>query len=225
MPFGAGPRICVGAQFAMTEAVLVLAALIGRFRVTRVDSRPVLPVGIVTTQPDHPAACPPDAARIVQHLPRGTSADKSLRWGTATNPTGQPDAATVTRMEPHALDISLYREALVVLGAAGVVIPLFHRLRVSSVLGFMLVGIVVGPFGIASLAPQLPWLSAITISASRNRSSRSPSSGVALLLFMIGLELSFERLWLMRRLVFGLGCLAGRAVRVGARGGRRRVGK
>jgi cytochrome P450 len=55
MPFGAGPRICVGAQFAMTEAMLVLAALIGRFRMTRVDTRPVLPVGIVTTQPDHPA--------------------------------------------------------------------------------------------------------------------------------------------------------------------------
>src|SRR6202021_2961937 len=55
MPFGAGPRICVGAQFAMTEAVLVLVALIGRFRVARVDTRPVLPVGIVTTQPDHPA--------------------------------------------------------------------------------------------------------------------------------------------------------------------------
>ncbi len=53
MPFGAGPRICVGAQFAMTEAVLVLATLISRFRVARVDTRPVLPVGIVTTQPDH----------------------------------------------------------------------------------------------------------------------------------------------------------------------------
>jgi cytochrome P450 len=55
MPFGAGPRICVGAQFAMTEAVLVLAALIGHFRAARVDGRPVLPVGIVTTLPDHPA--------------------------------------------------------------------------------------------------------------------------------------------------------------------------
>jgi CPA2 family monovalent cation:H+ antiporter-2 len=109
-------------------------------------------------------------------------------------------------MEPHALDTSLYKQALVVLGAAGVVIPLFHRLRVSSVLGFMLVGVVVGPFGIASLAPRLPFLAAITIS---DADSIAPIAdlGIALLLFMIGLELSFERLWTMRRLVFGLGSL------------------
>ncbi|HEY0182463.1 MAG TPA: cation:proton antiporter, partial [Rhodopila sp.] len=109
-------------------------------------------------------------------------------------------------MEPHSLDTSAYKEALVVLGAAGIVIPLFHRLRVSPVLGFMLVGIVVGPFGLASLAPRLPWLSVITIP---DPESITPIAdlGVALLLFMIGLELSFERLWLMRRLVFGLGCV------------------
>jgi len=109
-------------------------------------------------------------------------------------------------MESHAADISLYQQALVVLGAAGVVIPLFHRLRVSPVLGFMLVGIVVGPFGIASVAPRAAWLSAITIG---DPSSIAPIAdlGVVLLLFMIGLELSFERLWLMRRLVFGLGGL------------------
>jgi CPA2 family monovalent cation:H+ antiporter-2 len=101
------------------------------------------------------------------------------------------------------LDTSLYKEALVVLGAAGVVIPLFHRLRVSPVLGFMVVGVVVGPFGVASVAP---WLTAVTIS---DPDSIQPIArlGVALLLFMIGLELSFERLWLMRRLVFGLGTL------------------
>jgi CPA2 family monovalent cation:H+ antiporter-2 len=109
-------------------------------------------------------------------------------------------------MEPHALDFSLYKNALVVLGAAGVVIPLFHRLRVSSVLGFMLVGIVVGPFGLASLAPRLPWLSVITITGP-GAIEPIADLGVVLLLFMIGLELSFERLWLMRRLVFGLGGL------------------
>jgi monovalent cation:H+ antiporter-2, CPA2 family len=109
-------------------------------------------------------------------------------------------------MEPASLDLSLYKAALIVLGAAAVVIPLFHRLRVSSVLGFMLVGIVVGPFGLASLAPSLPWLSVISIS---EPGTIEPIAhlGVVLLLFMIGLELSFERLVVMRRLVFGLGAL------------------
>jgi unspecific monooxygenase len=54
MPFGAGPRICVGAQFALTEATLVLARLLARFRVTLSGSGYVLPRGIVTTQPDRP---------------------------------------------------------------------------------------------------------------------------------------------------------------------------
>ncbi len=55
LPFGAGPRICVGAQFALTEAVLVLAMLLQRFGFALDDARPILPVAIVTTQPDHPA--------------------------------------------------------------------------------------------------------------------------------------------------------------------------
>jgi CPA2 family monovalent cation:H+ antiporter-2 len=109
-------------------------------------------------------------------------------------------------METIPFDTSFYKQALIVLGAAGVVIPLFHRLRLSPVLGFMLVGIVVGPFGLASLIPRLPWLSAVTISPP---ASIEPIAdlGIVLLLFMIGLELSFERLWVMRRLVFGLGSL------------------
>jgi len=55
LPFGAGPRVCVGAQFALTEAVLVLAMLLQRFEIALEGTRPVLPVAIVTTQPDHPA--------------------------------------------------------------------------------------------------------------------------------------------------------------------------
>src|SRR3954451_17163217 len=101
-------------------------------------------------------------------------------------------------------DPSSYKEALIVLGAAGVVIPLAQRLHLSPVLGYMLVGMAVGPFGLGALALYVPPLSAVTIS---NPASIEPIAnlGIALLMFMIGLELSLERLWLMRRLVFGLG--------------------
>ncbi len=55
MPFGAGPRICVGARFALTEAVVVLARLLARYRVElAAGSEHVLPRAIVTTQPDRP---------------------------------------------------------------------------------------------------------------------------------------------------------------------------
>jgi cytochrome P450 len=54
LPFGIGPRVCIGAQFALTEATLVLAAMSKAFHIERADAEPVLPVGMVTTQPDHP---------------------------------------------------------------------------------------------------------------------------------------------------------------------------
>jgi len=52
LPFGAGPRVCVGAQFALAEATIILAAMIQAFTVRMADARPVLPVSVVTTQPD-----------------------------------------------------------------------------------------------------------------------------------------------------------------------------
>ena len=103
-------------------------------------------------------------------------------------------------------DMSVYKVALIVLGAAGIVIPLFHRLQISSVLGFMLVGVAVGPNGFGVLTTRYPWLTAVTID-SPHAIQPIADLGVTLLLFMIGLELSFERIWLMRRLVFGLGAL------------------
>ena len=53
LPFGAGPRVCIGAQFALAEAVLALAALLRRFRLELATPRPVLPVTVLTTAPDH----------------------------------------------------------------------------------------------------------------------------------------------------------------------------
>ena len=52
LPFGAGPRICIGAHFALVEATLALAKLIGTFRIELDDKAPVMPIGVVTTQPD-----------------------------------------------------------------------------------------------------------------------------------------------------------------------------
>src|SRR5688500_15015157 len=95
-------------------------------------------------------------------------------------------------------------DALVILGAAGLVVPTFARFRVSPVIGFILIGILVGPSGLGSLAAGLPWLNYVTIS---NPESVAPFAelGIILLLFSIGLELSFRRLWSMRRLVFVVG--------------------
>ena len=85
-------------------------------------------------------------------------------------------------------------------------IPLFHRLRLSPVLGFMLVGVAVGPFGFALFADQLPLVGSITL---RQPELIGPIAelGITMLMFMIGLELSLERLRVMRRLVFGFGLL------------------
>jgi unspecific monooxygenase len=52
LPFGVGARVCVGAHFALVEATLALAKIVGAFRVELLDNAPVLPVGVVTTQPD-----------------------------------------------------------------------------------------------------------------------------------------------------------------------------
>ena len=97
-------------------------------------------------------------------------------------------------------------DALVILGAAGIVIPVFARFRITPIIGFILIGVLVGPFGLGSLVPRVPWLEHITIT---NADALTPFAdfGIVLLLFAIGLELSFNRLWQMRTLVFGLGAL------------------
>lgn len=97
-----------------------------------------------------------------------------------------------------------YKDLVVFLAAAGVMVPLFNRLKISPILGFLAAGVLLGPDGLARLADTAPWLSWLTISDAGQIRSLS-ELGVAFLLFMIGLELSWERLKSMRRLVFGLG--------------------
>ena len=97
-------------------------------------------------------------------------------------------------------------DALVILAAAGIVIPLFARFRITPVIGFILVGVMVGPFGLGSAVEYYPWLAYITIS-DPHRLEPFAEFGIVLLLFSVGLELSFKRLWTMRRNVFGMGAL------------------
>ncbi|RZI60288.1 MAG: sodium:proton exchanger, partial [Zymomonas sp.] len=97
-----------------------------------------------------------------------------------------------------------FSDALVILGAAGIVIPAFGRIRINPVIGFILVGLMVGPAGLGSLVTYYPWLYHVTIS-DPHAIEPFAEFGIILLLFSIGLELSFRRLWSMRREVFGLG--------------------
>ena len=99
-----------------------------------------------------------------------------------------------------------YRDLVVFLAAAGVVVPLFNRLKISPVLGFLAAGVLLGPDGLGRFAQSHGWLSWLTI-GDQAQIRQLSELGVAFLLFMIGLELSWERLRAMRRLVFGLGML------------------
>jgi CPA2 family monovalent cation:H+ antiporter-2 len=103
-----------------------------------------------------------------------------------------------------ALNSTGFSDALVILGAAGIVIPAFARFRVSPVIGFILVGALVGPFGLGRLVPDHRWLYYLTITDA-HAIEPFAELGIILLLFAIGLELSLRRLWDMRALVFGAG--------------------
>jgi CPA2 family monovalent cation:H+ antiporter-2 len=95
---------------------------------------------------------------------------------------------------------------IVFLLASAVVVPIFQRYKVSSVLGFLLIGVLLGPDVMGRLATAWPVLDAFSVMRSHTVHQLA-ELGVVFLLFSIGLELTFERLKSMRRLVFGLGAL------------------
>jgi len=109
-----------------------------------------------------------------------------------------------------------FSDALTILGAAGIVIPAFARIRISPVIGFILVGMIVGPFALGAMAQDYPWLRAFSITDPEGIKPFA-DLGIVLLLFAIGLELSVKRLISMRKMVFGIGAaeMLGSALLIG----------
>ncbi|TBR20777.1 MAG: potassium transporter TrkA, partial [Reyranella sp.] len=103
-------------------------------------------------------------------------------------------------------DIYVFKDALIILGTAAVVAPVVHRLKISPVLGFLVVGAALGPHGLGHLADYSRAIDWLTVTGERQISFIA-DLGIVFLLFFIGLELSMRRLVTMRRLVFGLGGL------------------
>jgi monovalent cation:H+ antiporter-2, CPA2 family len=104
------------------------------------------------------------------------------------------------------INIAAYSDALVVLGTAGIVVPIVSRLGFSPVLGYLGAGAILGPLGLGSLIKASPVLYWFTVGDAKNVEGIA-ELGIVFLLFLIGLELSLHRLLTMRRLVFGLGGL------------------
>ena len=99
-----------------------------------------------------------------------------------------------------------YGDVVLFLATAGVVVPVLRRWHISPILGFLSAGVVLGPYGLGALRSSVPWLRYLTI-GNPLEMAQLAEFGVVFLLFTIGLGLSWERLWTMRRLVFGLGGL------------------
>ena len=82
--------------------------------------------------------------------------------------------------------------------------PLFHRARIGAVLGFLVVGVALGPYGLGRLAEIYPWLRYVTFDEPE-RVAPFAELGIIFLLFLLGLEFRCERLWQLRRYVLGVG--------------------
>ena len=104
------------------------------------------------------------------------------------------------------INIDAYSDALVVLGTAGIVVPIVRRWGLNPILGYLGAGAILGPLGLGSFTKSFPFLYWLTIVDAQNVAGIA-ELGVVFLLFLIGLGLSFNRLTTMRRLVFGLGGL------------------
>ena len=88
--------------------------------------------------------------------------------------------------------MTLVEQAAIFLLTAVIVVPLFRRMQLGAVLGYLAAGAIIGPWGLGLIADA-------------DATLNFAEMGVVLLLFLIGLELEPSRLWALRRPVFGLG--------------------
>ena len=107
-------------------------------------------------------------------------------------------------MMASTINIHVYSDALVLLGTAGLVIPLARRFGLNPVLGYLGAGAILGPLGLGSFIDKFPFLYWLTVVDAKNVSGFA-DLGIVFLLFLIGMELSYDRLRAMRRLIVGLG--------------------
>ncbi len=89
---------------------------------------------------------------------------------------------------------ALLRDAVVYLAAAVTLVPLFHKLKLGAVLGYLAAGVLIGPY-------------ALRLVADPDSTLAFAEFGIVLLLFVVGLELKPSRLWRLRRDIFGFGLL------------------
>jgi Kef-type K+ transport system membrane component KefB len=104
----------------------------------------------------------------------------------------------------HSDSISHYKDALIVLGVAGLIVPLLRRLGVNTILGFLIVGFLLSPGILGQISQHVAFLNFLKLS-NPNDLAAWADFGVVFLMFLIGLELSLQRLLTMKRLVFGFG--------------------
>ena len=88
--------------------------------------------------------------------------------------------------------MTFLQQAAIFLLTAVIVVPLFRRLKLGAVLGYLAAGAIIGPWGLGLVADAEATLDFAEL-------------GVVLLLFLVGLELEPSRLWALRQPVFGLG--------------------
>src|SRR5690606_10934014 len=110
----------------------------------------------------------------------------------------------VERKPTRVLHAENLKGLIIFLVVAGIIVPLFHRARIGTVLGFLIAGAALGPHGLAHFTPENPWLHYITFDNPEHAEVLA-EFGIVVLLFLLGLELSLQRLWQLRRYVLGVG--------------------